>query len=112
MSSATAAPQGLACLITTAAWAVAEVVHQPPRRVGVVEVEVAKRLAAVLLGVVPPACRRAAVAGADLVGVLAVAQLLGPLEGGEVERWPARQRSRRRLAGSASSSNQATMAAS
>ena len=33
----------------------AEVVHQPPRGVGVVEVEVAEREAGVLLDVVPPA---------------------------------------------------------
>ena len=54
MSSATATPHGLACLTITHAGSV-EAVDQPPRRLGVVQVEVAQRLAAVLHGVVPPA---------------------------------------------------------
>ena len=71
---------------------VAELVHEPPRRFGVVEVEVREVLAAVLDRVVPPARRTAeAVSGAGLVRVLAVAQLLGTLEG---ERERRRQRVR------------------
>ena len=65
---------------------VAEAVHQLPGRLGVEEVEVGQLLAAVLDGVVPPgAGADAPVAGALLVGVLAVPEVLGPLEG-EVER--------------------------
>ena len=61
MSAATATPHGLACLTMTTAGSL-EAVHQPPRRLGVVEVEVRQLLAAVLHGVVPPA------AGADDAG--------------------------------------------
>ena len=64
----------------------AEVVGQAPGGVGVEQVEVAERHAAVLLDAVPP--RRGAdlaVAGAGLVRVLAVAELLHPLER-EVDR--------------------------
>ena len=94
ISSATAAPHGLACLTMTAAGRLAEAVHQPPGRLGVVQVEVGQLLAAVLDGVVPPrAGADPPVAGALLVGVLAVAEVLGPLEG-EVERG--RQRHGRR----------------
>ena len=58
-----------------------EAVHQPPRRLGVVEVEVRQLLAAVLHGVVPPAAGAGdPVAGALLVRVLAVAQVLHPLQ--------------------------------
>ena len=78
-SSATATPHGLACLMmATRRPSAAEVVHEPPRGVGVVEVEVARA-----------PCRRAAstpshqlavpadaVARAVLVRVLAVAQRL------------------------------------
>ena len=60
MSSAMATPQGLACLTITAAGTIAKLVHEPPRGLGVEEVEVRQLLAAVLHGVVPPArsCRR------------------------------------------------------
>ena len=60
----------------------AQVVHEAPRGVGVVEVEVAEREPGVLLDVVPPARRAAdAVPRAVLVRVLAVAQrLAGALE--------------------------------
>ena len=55
-SSATATPHGLACLMMAhASGPVAEVVHEAPRGVGVVEVEVREREAAVLLDAVPPA---------------------------------------------------------
>ncbi len=58
---------------------------QAPCGLGVVEVEVGELLAPVLGGVVPPtALPGDAVAGADLVGVLAVAQVLHPL-GGDVQ---------------------------
>ena len=63
-----------------------EIVGETPRRVGVEEVEVAEGQAPVLLHVIPP--RRAAhlaVAGASLVRVLAVAEVLYPFEG-EVQR--------------------------
>ncbi len=65
---------------------VAEVVDAAPRRVGVVDVEVAERQPRVLLDGVPPA-RGAdpAVPGAPLVRVLAVAGDLGTFEG-QVER--------------------------
>ena len=53
MSSPTATPHGLACFTITHAGRV-EALHQPPRRLGVVQVEVAQLLAAVLHGVVPP----------------------------------------------------------
>ncbi len=75
-----------------------EVVGQVPRRVGVEDVEVAEGDAGVLLGPVPDAGGAAlAVAGALLVGVLAVAQgLLVALEG-DVERR--RQRGRLGIGG-------------
>src|SRR3546814_643705 len=61
-----------------------EVVGEAPRGIGVEEVEVAERHAAVLLHTVPPRGRAdGAVAGAGLVGVLAVAEVLhGPGGGG------------------------------
>ena len=59
-----------------------QLVDQPPGRVGVEDVEVRELLAPVLDHVVPPrVLARDAVAGAVLVGVLAVAQRAGPLEG-------------------------------
>ena len=58
-----------------------EAVHQSPRGLGVVQVEVAEFLAAVLDGIVPPAVSAGeAVAGAELVRVLAVAQVLHPAQ--------------------------------
>ncbi len=61
---------------------VTELVHKSPRGLGVEEVEIRELLAAVLHRVVPPALEPAeAVTSADLVGVLAVAQLLHTIEG-------------------------------
>ena len=55
--------------------------HQGPRRVGVIEVEVGKLHAAVLDHLVPPAALAdVAVAGAALVRVLAVAERLGQFQ--------------------------------
>ncbi len=60
---------------------VVESMHQPPCGLGVVEVEVAQRLAPVLGHGVPPTRRAGeAVAGALLVRILAVAQDLGPFQ--------------------------------
>ena len=65
---------------------VAQLVDQLPGGVGVVEVQVRQRHATVLDDVVPPAAGAgAAVAGPLLVRVLAVAQVLRPVEG-EVDR--------------------------
>ena len=84
---ATAAPQGLACLMMATATcpasasASAELMNQTPRRVAVEDVEVGQRAAPVLHHAVPPAARsHRAVARAALVRVLAVAQHVGALE--------------------------------
>ena len=86
-----------------------EAVDEPPRRLGVVQVEVAQRLAAVLLRrVPPPRPPTLAVAGGELVRVLAVAQVLDALE-------PQRQRvggSGPSPVGLSSPSSQATISAS
>ena len=59
----------------------AEIVHDPPRRISVEVVQVAERQPAVLVGVVPPG-RLAGrpVAGAEMVRVLAVAAFVHPFQ--------------------------------
>ena len=60
---------------------ITQLVHESPRGLGVEEVEIRELLAAVLHRVVPPALETAeAVTSADLVGVLAVTQLLHAIE--------------------------------
>ena len=123
-STATAAPQGLACLMmATAAPSVppggvgGQLVDQSPGGVGVEEVEIGEGGTAVLDHPVPPAVAGdQPVAGPGLVGVLAVAEDLGALEG-EVDGGGQHGLGRRALghragARSPSVSNQATMAAS
>ncbi len=89
MSSAMATPQGFGVLDDHRGGTIAQLMDEPPRGLGVEEVEVRELLAAVLHGVVPPAPRPSeAVARSGLVRVLAVAQLLHAVEG---ERERARQ---------------------
>ncbi len=78
----TATPHGVGVLHDHAG-RVVESIDEAPCRLGVVQVEIAERFAAVLRHRVPPAGGTAeAIASALLVGVLAVPKDFGPFEGG------------------------------